>query len=297
MSIPDLSVVVPSTNGLEDLSGCLAALAAQEGDLELEILVPDRLGSDLRDAIRESSDSVKLIEMDARATIPQMRAAAFDAAESEAVAVIEDHVIVPPGWARSMLAALAEGASVVGGSIENAAEDTLVDRAAFLCEYSDFLLPLSRGSVGGLPGNNVVYRKQVLDRFSEKVGREQWEHALHEAMRAEGIELICRPEIVVGHKKHYRFTEYLSQRYLYSRSFAGGRLVGAGLSRTWLYRLGGFLLPPLLLIRILSRIAKKKTGWELLEALPLIAVFICSWAWGEIVGYWAGPGDSLSRVC
>jgi len=31
--------------------------------------------------------------------------------------------------------------------------------------------------------------------------------------------------------------------------------------------------------------------------LPLLAVFVVSWAFGEMVGYVAGPGDSLARVC
>jgi hypothetical protein len=50
---------------------------------------------------------------------------------------------------------------------------------------------------------------------------------LHDAMRADGVKLICDPNIVVGHKMHYRFVDYLSQRYLYARSYAGARVSGA----------------------------------------------------------------------
>jgi len=39
----DLSVVVPSVNGLGDLIGCLTALQAQSSDVSLEMLVVDRL--------------------------------------------------------------------------------------------------------------------------------------------------------------------------------------------------------------------------------------------------------------
>ena len=35
-----------------------------------------------------------------------------------------------------------------------------------------------------------------------------------------------RPDIVVGHKMHYSFGLYMSQRFLYSRSYAAARAAG-----------------------------------------------------------------------
>src|SRR5262245_9187437 len=75
-------------------------------------------------------------------TMSDMRAMAFAQARADSVAVIEDHVIVPDGWAAHLLAAQARGEEVVGGSVENAATARLVDWAAFLCEYSQLLPPL-----------------------------------------------------------------------------------------------------------------------------------------------------------
>ena len=28
-----------------------------------------------------------------------------------------------------------------------------------------------------------------------------------------------------------------------------------------------------------------------------ISVFVLAWGWGEVVGYWMGAGNSLSKVC
>ena len=50
---------------------------------------------------------MRILPVSPATTIPQMRALAFREAKSEAVAVIEDHVIVPPGWAKRLLACLA----------------------------------------------------------------------------------------------------------------------------------------------------------------------------------------------
>jgi hypothetical protein len=226
-----------------------------------------------------------------------MRALAFRHASGTAVAVIEDHVIVPAGWARQMLDEIGRGAQVVGGPIVNAATGTLLDRAAFFCEYSHCIPPLPEGPSTWLPGNNVAYRRDVLERFRSATESGRWENYLHDRLREDGIELICRPEILVAHKKHYTFMEYLTQRWLYARSYAGARVAGAPLSRRFYYGLASVGLPPLLLFRIVSRLASKGCGArQVAPSLPLIFVFLMSWACGEFVGYWAGPGRALERV-
>jgi len=92
--------------------------------------------------------------------------------------------------------------------------------------------------------------------------------------------------------------EYLSQRYLYARSYAGARVAGAPLPKRLAYGAAALALPPLLFFRTVSRIvAKRRHRAELVRSLPLLAVFVVSWALGEMVGYVAGPGDSLAKVC
>ncbi len=292
-----LSVVVPSVNGFDDLRRCLDALMREAAETSLEVLVPDRCGEDLRDAVRRDYPSVRVIPVSPDTTIPMMRAQAFRVATGHAVAVIEDHVIVPPEWARRLLDAVAQGTPVVGGSVENAAIDTLLDQAAFLCEYSHCLRPLPAGPVAWLTGNNVVYRRDLLEQYRDVTDAGRWENHLHDRMRERGVTLICRPDISVFHRKHYTFAEYFSQRYLYARSYAGARVAGGPLARRLFYALASVALPPLLFARIVARVISKTgdTGL-LLRCTPLILVFVSAWAWGELVGYACGAGDSLQRV-
>ena len=293
-----LSVVIPSVNGLGDLTGCLDAVLAQRTDATLEVLVADRCGEPLRAEVRRRYPDVRLLAAPPGTTIPQLRAMAFAAATGESVAVIEDHVIVPPGWARGLLEARRAGAAVVGGVVENAATERLVDWAAFLCEYSHCLPPLPAGPAEWLPGNNVVYSRELLDRYRPVIEAGKWENHLHDAMRRDGVTLVRRPEIRVGHKKHYTVREYLSQRYLYARSYAGARVDGAPRSRRLAYALAALALPPVLLYRTVTRVAVKgRHRAELVRSLPLLALFVTSWAAGEVIGYWVGPGDALARVC
>jgi len=294
---PELSVVVPSVNSLDDLVGCLEALEAQRTDIRLEVLVADRLGEAVRQEVRRRFPNARVIAAPAESTIPQLRAMAIAAATGDLVAVIEDHVIVPPGWGRRLAQAIAEGADVVGGSVENAARDALIDWAAFLCEYSAALPPLPEGPTESLVGNNVVYRRALLERHRATLEEGRWENHLHAALRRDGIQLVCRPEITVGHKMHYTFWLYFTQRYFYARSYAGMRVEGRPFTARLVYGCAAFLLPPLLLARTVSTILSKGGHTSLLlRCLPLIAVFVLSWGAGEVVGYWFGAGDSLRKV-
>jgi len=240
----------------------------------------------------------RIIPVPRGTTIPRMRELAFDAATGEAVAVIEDHVIVPPGWARALLDARRETGAVIGGSIDNAARSSVVDWAAFLCEYSHCITPLPAGPTSAIPGNNVIYDRALLQRYRETIAAGKWENHLHDAMHRDGVPMILRPEIGVGHKKHYTVGEYLSQRFLYARSYAGERVKGMPLAKRLSYGAAAFALPPLLMYRTVVRVlAKRRYRMQLVLSIPLLVLFIASWTAGEIVGYWAGPSDSLSRVC
>lgn len=298
MTEPTLTVVVPSVNGLGDLQDCLTALSKQRADVNLEVLVADRCGEPLRGEVRRRFPWIRLLEAPAGTTIPDLRALAFREATGTSVAVIEDHVIVPPGWARALLDAQGGAEVVVGGAVENAAVDRTVDWAAFLCEYSHCILPLPEGRVDWVTGNNVIYPRALLDRYESVLGRGQWENRLHDAMRRDGVPLVCRPQISVGHKKHYTVGEYLSQRYLYARSYAGARVADASFPKRLGYGAAALALPPLLMYRTVSRVLSKgRHRAELLRSIPLLAMFVVSWALGEMVGYVAGPGDSLAKVC
>jgi hypothetical protein len=292
-----LAVIVPAVNSLPDLIGCLAALAHERASVPLEVLVVNRLGEASNAVIRSEAPWVRILPVPATTAIPQMRALAFREAKTEAVAVIEDHVIVPDGWAKRLLAGLSEGRTVVGGAVENAATGTLLDWAAFLCEYSHCLPPLQGGEVEWLTGNNVAYRREAAVKHLALLDAGQWENALHDALRAEGVKLWCDPQLVIGHKKHYSFGEYFTQRYLYARSYAGARVAGASAAKRLAMGAAAFALPPLLFARTVQRILAKGAHTEKLwPSLPLIALFVLAWGWGEVIGYWFGAGNSLAKV-
>jgi hypothetical protein len=289
--------VVPSVNGAGYLFDCLDAVRTAGARVRLEVLVVERCGGALRDELARRCPEVEVLPVPAGTSIPDMRAAAFRRARADAVAVIEDHVLVPAAWAEQMLAALAAGADVAGGSVANAATGTITDRTAFLCEYSH-LLPGSRAGVQmPVTGNNVVYRRRLLAAYAHVWSAGRWEDYLHDALRRDGAVMVADPAIVVGHRMHYTALEYMSQRMLYARSYAGlkrGDLSPAG---RLLRAAGSMALPPVLLVRILARAgAAARHGQASATSLPLLLAFVTAWAFGEMIGYLGGPGNALARV-
>lgn len=296
-SRPLLSVVVPSVNGWDDLRLTLAALDRERDATSIEVLVPERCGAEVRRAVAAQFAWVRVLPVSEAVTIPKMRALAFDAARAETVAVIEDHVHVPPGWAAAVVGARRGEKRVVGGGVVNAATTRTVDWAAFLCEYSHMLTPLVAGPADWLTGNNTAYDRALLEECRDVVGQGRWEDVLHAAFRARGVTLWCRPEIVVEHKKHYTIAEYTSQRFLYARAFAGARVTGMPVIRRLAYGGLALALPPVLLQRIVRRVwASGAHRAELLRSLLLLPLFVLAWGAGESIGALFGAGNALARV-
>src|SRR5690349_3332075 len=106
MTAPELTLVIPSVNGLGDLVGCLEAVDRVRDTVSLEVLVVDRVGDVVQREVRDRFPWATLMPVPRGTTIPEMRHMAFQAATAPAVAVIEDHVIVPPDWGTRLLAGL-----------------------------------------------------------------------------------------------------------------------------------------------------------------------------------------------
>jgi hypothetical protein len=239
---------------------------------------------------------VKLLSFDEPMAIPELRAAGVFAAAAPVVALIEDHCLVSPGWADRLLAGHASGHQVVGGPIRNVVTKRIRDWAAFFCEYSAVMEPMPRGPVAGLPGMNVSYGRDALAAIDDLLRQGRWENWLHPRLQERGFELWCEPDAVVEHDKDFDLGEFLSQRYHYSRSYAGMRNPELG-GRRVLYALGTPLLVPLLYYRMARNVfSRGRARRQFLLATPLILLDVTVWAFGELVGYVFGGGRSLLKV-
>jgi hypothetical protein len=289
-----MSVVIASVNGLPHLGRCLDALA--ERCPAAEVVVADWTDEGTRAQVSERWPSVKLLSFDEPMAIPELRAAGVFASAAPVVALIEDHCLVSPGWAERLASAHAAGHGVVGGPIRNAATERIRDWAAFFCEYSAVMEPMPRGPVAGLPGMNVSYDRDALAAIEDLLREGRWENWLHPRLQQRGFELWCEPGAVVEHDKDFDLGEFLSQRYHYSRSYAGMRNPELGRRRP-LYALATPLLVPLLYYRMARNVFPRgRARRQFVLATPLILLYVTVWAFGELVGYVFGGGRSLLKV-
>jgi GT2 family glycosyltransferase len=294
MSSATLSVVVASVNGLPYLADCLEALEARAPDAE--VVVADWTDERTREVVRTRFPRTTLLSFDEPMAVPELRAAGIFAATAPYVALIEDHCNVREGWADRLVAAHEAGQSVVGGSIRNSPYRRVRDWAAFLCEYSRYMEPAPAGAVEDLPGMNVSYDRRAIEAIDDLLRAGKWESWLHARLLDRGFVLWCEPEAVLDHAKDFGFSEFLSQRYHYSRSYAGMRNAELGQKR-FLYALGAPLIPPLMYMRIArSVLSRRRNRRELALATPLILFYMSVWAGGEAIGYVFGGGRSLLRV-
>jgi len=291
---PDLSVIVASINGVEYLRECLVALDKQRGSVNAEIIVADCVGFEVTELVSKNFPKIQLISFAEKQSVPKLRAAALARTQGRIVAITEDHCIPPPEWFESVLGAHEKNpAMAIGGAVDNGATARIIDWAVFFCEYSNFISPVEDGVVHDLPGPNVSYKREALSALRELIKDEYWETFVHGQLESEGKQLWSDNSVRVIHKKHFRFSDFLSERFHYSRAFAGTRNESMSLAKRCIYFMGAPLLPPVLMLRISRRVLSKKQHLQQFAlSLPYILTFMIAWSVGECVGYAAGPGDS-----
>ena len=294
---PKLSVVIASINGAGSLADCIASFMQQPLSDQIEIVVAESSADEAAARVCAPYANVQHLRFAARKSIPELRAIGLLAARGDVLAMTEDHCLADAHWIANVLHAHTLGHLVIGGAVENAATERTVDWAVYFCEYGRYMSPIAAGPTDDLPGPNVSYKRAALDHFRDLLEPATWEPFWHWRLLSRGVQLINDPQVIVFHRKHFSVRGFLSERYHYARSFAGRRVDGASLGKRTLFACGAPLLPPLLLWRIITRVARKgRHRRELLLALPYIMLFTLSWSLGELIGYVAGAGDSLTRI-
>lgn len=296
---PLVSVVIASVNGMPSIGECLDHLVLQGGGHLYEVFVVDRCGEGLRQEVKRRfpQPEIRVIAAPEGTSIPKLRALGMAAANGKTIAILEDHCNVNAHWFDTIARLVEQGCEAMGGPVRNGAVARLTDWAGFFVEYARFMPPIPPGEVDAIAGNSAVYDRAMLGRLGPELKQEVWEHFLHGRMRELGVKFVSDPGLEVEHKKEFPFGYFMSQRYHYSRSFAGMRLEGAPPVKRIVYACATVLLPPLLLWRM-ARILAAKGGQmgRFVAAFPLLLAFMLSYAWGEAMGALGGPGQSLARV-
>lgn len=164
----DLSVVVPTLNGRDQLAACLDALAAHAPRAEV-IVVNGPSADGTTGMVRDRNDVDVLVETSDR-TVNVARNAGIEVATGDAVALVDYDNRIGESWIDAVTAGLERG-DVVTGPVRRANDET--NEAA--SPDRDVVDGPERRTIAGrdvtyFAGGNVVFRRSVLrelDGFDE----------------------------------------------------------------------------------------------------------------------------------
>lgn len=271
-----LTVVVAAHADDGSPTACMDALESQLDDAAEVVLVGDGTWADKWPWARTVPRS--------GFRVPELWTAGIAHARGRLVALLAGTVVPEADWVALTLRAHDDGTAAVGGPIEPGPDFRLVDWAVFFCRYSPYLLPLPAGALE-VPGDNASYRMDVLVSYEAAYADGFWEPFVHDMMRADGHEVVVRPQRIVRPRAGANARTFRRQRYAHGR--AHGRLRSLGQSRRALIvgMLATPAVPAVMTARVFKLVfARRRLRARLLVASPIVVWFYAWWAAGELLG-------------
>jgi len=298
---PEVSVVVVAFVGEQYLQRLLDALTLQATDRTEVIVVCDSLIGNIA-RFRSSYPTVDFVRFAEPRSPASLRAVGVARARGAIVALVEDHCVPAPDWTAQVIAAHQDDAAAVGGAMEkgfppDSHDDTALNWALYLADYSRYALPMAEGRSGAASDCNVSYKRQALMEIAPVWSNEFHENIVHAELARHGKTLWFSPRIVVHEQRSMTWSQTLHDRYSFGRLFGSTRVVGASPVKRLAMSGAALLLPPLLVARVTGNVVRRRRylGALARASVPLIVV-ASAWAAGELTGYVTGKaGASLSQ--
>jgi hypothetical protein len=163
MPNPVLTVVFVAGNCRERVQRALRGLLSQDIADQIAIIVYDRADQPRRDLPELTSPNVTYEAVGKNSTLGQLQKRGLLAATTDVIAFIEEHVLVPPGWARESLRLHSEGYAGVTGFFLAGNPQHRWSRLTFSITYGDYALSRNVGVTTTIPGDNSSFiRNKVL---------------------------------------------------------------------------------------------------------------------------------------
>jgi hypothetical protein len=289
-------VIVAAVDGGADLTACLRAFL-DEVHGRGRVLLVDGTSDGTASATARAFDEVEVLRSRPGSLAPKLWRDGIRSS-SEPVFVLTTSQMTPmDGWLESMLCRLTETAAAsVGGPIEaDLAGLGPCDSAVYLLRYLNYRRPLGATQSLQPPGDNALYRRDVVEGLADAIERGFWEAEVNRMLVAQGERLIFEPGAVVIFRGESLFRCLLRRRFLHAWYYASGRAqffgVGKKIGRTVLAP----AVPGLMLGRIVTAMVQKGLRPSaMLPALPWLVSLLAAWTLGETLGTWLEPPGSRS---
>ena len=276
---PTLSIVIAVKDGADNVPTLLEALKDRGDATELILCCAGQpVATDNAVTVHSFSDEV---------LVPKLWSEGILRARGSRVALTTAQFIPVADWMEHLHSADLDRWVGVGGAIDNDRGASAKNWAIFFLRYSAFAPPLSAGETDEIAADNAVYDRAAILEHPDLLLRDGfWEPSFHRRFRAAGKKLALDPEMIVVHHGTVSAQSFARQRYLHGRVYGIERAQRARPGRNLLLLLSSPLVTPLLLARIIRRIAtRRRYRGRLIPAFPWLLRFTFAWAMGEAGGY------------
>ena len=242
-SSPILTVVLVVDRYRERAQRVLRSLLEQELAGQINIVVYDRASQTARDLPEFHLPNVFHEAVDRKSTLGQLQKRATLTIPTDIIAFIEEHVTVPPGWARESLRRHAEGYAGVTGTFVAGNPQYRTARVIFAITYGSYTLPHEPGEATKMPGDNSSFvRSKLLKHEADLEMLFNTDNLLVRRLVAEG-EKLYRMELSLQHWNENRFWDGWIALFYWNQMYICNRVI----LEKWtpLYQLLRFLATPL----------------------------------------------------
>jgi len=293
-----LSVVIATGEGWPYVKGLVDSLQGDAEPAGAEIIVVDGSGRPAPPA-DDLGRTVRWIES-AGDSVFELYAIGLRVAAGDVVALTEDHAQPRPGWIAAILRAHREHpeAAAIGGAIENASTEQLVEWASYFTTQGPHMAPLGNCRVAMTTNEaNVSYKHWALARHDPDDGSGFMAILYNRRLAEAGEILRVDDRMVVDHLETAGLGPSSAIHFHNGRTIAGFRRARGMNGEEWLRMATALLLPAWRTARAIRvGLGKGRLRRQLIASAPFALWLEYVQGTGHLVGYLLGPGNSPNHL-
>jgi hypothetical protein len=164
-----LTVILIIGDKRERAQRALQSILAQDIADRILVLIYDRSSNPAQDFPELTRSNVVYEPSGPHTTLGELQKRAVHTATTEIVGFLEEHVVVPAGWARESLRLHEKGYAGVTGSFLSGNPRQRCSRVAFAVTYGDYVLSREIGETTAIPGDNSTFFRSKILRYDDQL--------------------------------------------------------------------------------------------------------------------------------
>jgi GT2 family glycosyltransferase len=298
---PALSVVI-TTGQLRHLSTlALRSLIEQDMIDQMEIIIIDCVPPETPALPNSDHARVRVIRKPADFDFEQGMVLGIQESRAPIVALLEEHCITLPGWAKAMVEAHKEPWGAVCGEVLNGNPGLGLSNAEFFATRNiRWQSPAEKSQLNMIDGHNSSYKRDILLGYGERLEMMlRAEAVLLFKMQEDGYKLLLEPAAKYIHVNEASFKTLPSTLYYWHRVFGYTRAIIFEWSVV--EKIKRVLMLPLLpfwhSLKTLTYIIQKRPDRLLMffVNVPLMLVLHYAASFGQFMGLVFGEGDAAHQ--